>query len=104
MERGGRLTFLGRPLPPAFQLLVITLAPGRERAFAAADWHDAIVVVERGEVALEAARGGRLRFGRGAVLSLSGLSLRALHNPGQETAVLAVVRRCADARAPVTRP
>ncbi len=96
MEPGGRLSFLGRPLPPAFELLVITLAPGRVRPFDPAEWRDAIVVVERGEVTLEAARGGRMRCGRGAVLALTGLPLLALHNLGRDTAVLAVVRRCGD--------
>jgi hypothetical protein len=96
MEPGGRLSFLGRPLPPDFELLVITIAPGQVRPFEPAEWRDGIVVVERGAVTLEAARGGRLRCARGAVLALAGLPLLALHNPGRETAVLTVVRRRGD--------
>jgi hypothetical protein len=98
MEPGGRLSFLGRPLPPAFALLVITLAPGRDRPFDPAEWRDAVAVVERGLVELEDARGDRVRLGRGAVLSLAGLRVRALRNPGGEPAVLAVVRRRAARR------
>jgi len=95
MEGAGldRLSFLGRPLPPAFELLVITLAPGRERPFRAAEWRDAIVVVERGEIELESVRGSRARFERGDVMCLTGFSLRALRNRGPGTAVLTVVRR-----------
>jgi hypothetical protein len=88
-----RLSFLGRPLPLAFELLVITLAPGRERPFEAAEWRDAIVVVERGEIELESHEGGRVRFERGAVMCLTGVPMRALHNRGSGTAVLSVVRR-----------
>ena len=93
MEPDGRLSFLGRPLPAAFELLVITLAPGRVRAFEPAEWRDGIVVVERGAVELEASGGDRARFDRGAVMSLAGLPLCALRNDGRDTAVLAVVRR-----------
>jgi hypothetical protein len=92
MESRG-LSFLGRPLPEAFELLVITLAPGRERAFEPAEWRDAIVVVERGEVELEAIDGDRARFAGGAVVSLAGLPFRTLRNDGDDTAVIAVVRR-----------
>jgi hypothetical protein len=88
-----RLSLLGRPLPPAFELLVVTLAPGRERPFEAAEWRDALVVVERGEVELESLRGTRARFAHGAVLCLTGLPLRALRNRAADTAVLTVVRR-----------
>jgi hypothetical protein len=79
------LSFLGRPLPPAFDLLVITIAPGRDRPFEPAEWRDAIAVVERGAVDV-----GGVRFRRGAVLALSGGPLR---NRGSDPAVLAVVRR-----------
>ena len=88
-----RLSLLGRPLPPAFELRVITLAPGRERPHEPVEWRDAIVVVERGSVELEGERGRRALFGGGDVMCLSGISLRALRNPGPGTAVLSVVRR-----------
>jgi len=95
MRRAGqdRLSLLGRPLPSGFELLVVTLAPGRRRAFESVEWRDAIVVVERGEIELESLRGGRARFARGDAMCLTGLPLRALHNGGPGLAVLAVVRR-----------
>jgi hypothetical protein len=92
MEPSG-LSFLGRPLPEAFELLVITLAPGRVRAFEPAEWRDGLVVIERGTVELENSDGDRARFARGAVVSLAGLPLRTLRNDGRDTAVIAVVRR-----------
>jgi hypothetical protein len=67
--------------------------PGRARDYDEADWRDALVVVVRGEIELEARAGGRERFARGAVLSLAGLPLRALHNQGAEPAELLAVRR-----------
>jgi len=88
-----RLSFLGRPLPLAFELLVVTLAPGRERPYEPLEWRDAVVVVECGTVELEGARGGRARFERGDVICVSGIPLRALRNRGSEPAVLSVVRR-----------
>ena len=52
-------------------------------------------MVERGEIELECLAGNRLRCGAGAVLWLVGLPLRALHNRGSETAVLAAVSSAA---------
>lgn len=96
-EAGGEparpLSFLGRRLGPAFELRVITLGPGGSRAYDAAEWCGALVVVEDGEIEIECRAGGRRRFGRGAVLHLDGLALRALHNPGREPAVLSAVSR-----------
>jgi quercetin dioxygenase-like cupin family protein len=89
----GGLTLLGRPLPPAFELRVVTLTPGDERPFDEAEWRDALVVVERGEIELEFLAGADWRCRRGDVLWLSGLPLRALHGRGREPAVLASVSR-----------
>jgi hypothetical protein len=88
-----RLAFLGRPLPGSFERRVVVVAPGRQRAFDDAEWRDALVVVERGEIELECLGGTCWRFGRGDVLWLIGLPVRALHNPGREPAVLAAVSR-----------
>ena len=95
-----RLSFLGRPLPAAFELLVITVAPGREHPFEAVEWRDSFVLVERGEIELERASGEQVAFACGDVLHLIGLPLRLLRNRGPETAVLAVVRRRAASRVP----
>lgn len=78
---------------PAFRVRNVTVAPDRSRAYDAREWRDAIVVVARGEIELEDAGGNRRRFGRGAILGLAGLPLRALHNRGRKPAVLVAVSR-----------
>jgi hypothetical protein len=87
------VSFIDRPVPPAFELRVVAIPPGHERAYDETEWRGALVVVERGEVELECRAGGRLQCGAGAVLWLVGLPLRALHNRGPETALLAAVSR-----------
>ncbi len=81
------------PVGPAFRRREITIPPGGSRAYDAAEWRDALVVVERGTIELVGVSGGRRRLERDAVLWLSGLPLRALHNPGDEPAVLAALTR-----------
>jgi hypothetical protein len=88
-----RLSFLGRRLPAAFAVRVLTVPPGRTRAYERADWQDAIVVVEHGQIELEHLDGSRGRFGLGAVLWLAGLPLRAIHNRWAEPALLVAVSR-----------
>jgi hypothetical protein len=88
-----RLSLLGRRLPPTLDRRVVVLPPGGERAYREADWCDALVVVERGEIELEGLSGVRRTFGRGDVLWLAGLPLRALRNPSSEPALLAAVSR-----------
>jgi hypothetical protein len=88
-----RLSFLDRPLPPAFERRRIAVAPGRERAYDEADWRGALVVVERGEIEVEDLDGRCESFRRGDVLWLVGLPLRALHNRGLETTLLVAVSR-----------
>ena len=90
---GPRPSFLGRRVPLAFRVRVVTIAPGEERAYHAAEWRDAIVAVERGELELECVSGSRRRFGRGSVVWLCGLPLRALRNTGRESVLLVAVSR-----------
>lgn len=90
---GEPVSFEGRSLGPSFDKRVIDVGPGCSRPYAAADWHDALVVVEAGEIHLECEAGGRRPFGQGAVLCLAGLPLVALHNPGPVPAVLVAVSR-----------
>jgi quercetin dioxygenase-like cupin family protein len=88
-----RLTFLDGPLPSRFRLRGMTLEPGGSCPYRAADWDDALVVVERGEIELECRAGGRRRFPAGAIMWLQGMDLHALHNPGAEPTVLSAVSR-----------
>ena len=99
-------TFLGRPVPAAFDVRTVSIPAGASRAYDEDEWHDALVVLERGELEVECTRGGRRRFERGAVICLVGLALRTLHSLGPESVVLvAVSRRTARPEAaPAPRP
>lgn len=87
------LPFLRRPLPPSFERRVVTLAPGSSRPFDKAEWAGALVVVDRGEVEVEGRCGTCRSFRRGDILWFEELPLRALHNRGDEPAVLIAVCR-----------
>jgi quercetin dioxygenase-like cupin family protein len=78
---------------PAFVVRAVAVASGSERAYDEHEWHDALVAVARGEIELEWLSGTSHRFRRGDLLCLSGLTLRALHNPGREPALLVAVSR-----------
>jgi hypothetical protein len=99
MDRpGDRLSFLAWRRTSAFDFRVLVLAPGAQRAYEEAEWRDALVVLESGDLDLESLGGSRHHFRRGDVLWLSGLPLRALHNHGTEpTLLVAVSRRAAGA-------
>ena len=88
-----RLSFLGRLPPSGFEMRIMVVDPGDTRAYQESEWRDALVVVERGNIQLEASGGVRRDFATGDVLCLVGLSLRALHNRGPEPAVLVAVSR-----------
>ena len=76
-----------------FEVRLVAVAPGRSLAYHDAEWRDALVMVERGQIELEG-MGGILRsFDRGAVLWLAGLPLRALHNRGHQPVVLIAIAR-----------
>jgi uncharacterized protein len=83
-------------MPPAFEVRVLSLSPGGERAYDTDEWRDALVVVEQGELELECASGGRRRFRRGSVLWLSGLPLRSLSARGRQTLLLVAISRRSD--------
>ena len=90
---GGRPSFLGRPVPDAYGVRRVVVAPGAARLFDEAEWRDAIVTIESGKLELECRSGRRCLFRRGDVLWLVGLPLRALHNRGRAPAVLVAVSR-----------
>lgn len=93
MGDASQVSFLGRQLPGAFRLRVVTVLPGRPRAFQAPEWHDCLVVVESGELELEHADGSRHRFGLGSLLTLDGMLLRCLHAAGPDPVLLSAVSR-----------
>jgi hypothetical protein len=89
-----RVSLLDRTLPPSFVTRVITVPAGARRPQEdPAEWLDALLVVERGELEIELEDRTGCRLGRGAVLSLSGLPVRALKNPGPDATVLVGVWR-----------
>jgi hypothetical protein len=81
-----------------YQLRVLAVAPGRKRPYDESEWRGALVLVERGEIELECLAGASRRFGRGDVLCLIDLPLRALSNPGREPALLVAVTSAAGER------
>ncbi len=72
---------------------VVAVAPGDVRPYDADEWRDALVLVRSGEIELRGVSGACRSFGRGDLLYLQGVPLRALHNPGSEPAVLVAVSR-----------
>jgi hypothetical protein len=82
----------------------IPLPAGSERMYDASEWNDALVVVTIGVIELEGLSGRRWRFPRGAMLWLTDLPVRALHNPGDEDAVLTAVSRRPINSETTTRP
>ena len=97
-----RLSFLGNTIPAGFRRRPVVIAPGRELAYVAADWSDALVIVESGVVELEAGSGARIRLTEGAVLWLAALPLRMLRCAGEEPAILVAVSRITPADRPGT--
>jgi hypothetical protein len=93
MGDASRVSFLGRQLPDAFTLRVVTVLPGRPRAYQATEWRDCLVVVESGELELEDADGSCHWFGPGSLLALDGMSLRWLHAAGPGSVLLSAVSR-----------
>jgi hypothetical protein len=89
-----RVTFLGRNLRSRFTRRIITIQPAQPHAYEPAEWHDAIAVVEQGEIELESLHGCRCcRLKTGDVFWLAGLPILALHPTGREPAVLTLVSR-----------
>jgi hypothetical protein len=72
---------------------LVELAPGSERPYDPAEWRDAIVTVQCGELELVGVEGTCLRLGTGAVLWLAGLPLLALRNPSEGPTLINSVSR-----------
>jgi hypothetical protein len=75
------------------QVRTVIVAAGRPHPYDRAEWRDALVLVARGEIEVEAVGGERRRFRRGDVLALAGLPLRTLRTPGAADTVLVAVSR-----------
>jgi quercetin dioxygenase-like cupin family protein len=88
-----RVSFLGRSVPACFQVRVVVVEPGTCRPYDEAEWRDAMVVVEVGEIEVEAWCGRCWQFTGGDVLWLTGLRVRRLRNRHAQRAVLTAVSR-----------
>lgn len=93
------LSFLGRRLPAWVELHVLVLPPGCTHPFDPSHWRGVLIVVERGTIQLELPSGRRLPCTQGYIGTLSGITLRALHNAGTCTAVVTGVSRSPHVRA-----
>lgn len=78
---------------PGFELRAMTVSPISERLYDEAEWRDALVLVQRGEIELEWLSGACRSFRCGDLLWLTGLSLRVLRNHGDDPVVLLAVSR-----------
>lgn len=67
----------------------LRIEPDDWHALAEAQWRGSLVLLEHGDVELHCVRGGSRLFRQGAVLCFDGTGVRALHNPGTVTTVLA---------------
>jgi hypothetical protein len=93
MDGEEQVSFLGAHCPGGFGLRTTVLEPGEELPFRPADWDDALVVVEIGELEIECWSGASARFQHGAVLGFAGLTPRCLRNPGDGPLVLSALSR-----------
>jgi len=84
---------LARTTSPLLTKRVVEIAAGSALTLDAAPGPDAIVFVTAGEIDVECASGAAARFGQGAVLCFTRITVRALRNPGREAARLLVVSR-----------
>jgi hypothetical protein len=84
-----------------FHRRVVRLEGGSSRPYDESEWGDALVIVTSGVIELEGLSGRRWCFPRGAMLWLTDLPLRAIHNPGEEAAELTAVSRPINSRPPI---
>lgn len=82
---------------PGFRRSTVRIEPGGGLPYRSADWADCLVVIESGEIELEAIGGDRQTRRAGDVLWLVGLPLRRLVNRGPVPVVMTTVRRRAPA-------
>ncbi len=86
-----------------FERRLIRFPSASERPYVESEWEDELVIVICGTLELEGVSGRRWRFERGAIIWLSDLPLRSMHNPTDGTTVLMAVSRPMSSR-PVVSP
>lgn len=88
-----RLDLLAMPMASSFDVHVVIVKPDCELVLDPAEWLDALVEVDEGEVELELPSGASARFSAGDLLWLNEGRLRALPRGGRTSAVLVAVSR-----------
>jgi hypothetical protein len=83
-----------------YERRLIRIPAGSDRAYDESEWLDELVIVVCGTLELEGLSGRRWAFQRGSILWLQDLPLRALHNPGDQPAILMTVSRPMNSRPP----
>ena len=78
---------------PGCRTSTTTIRAAESVPYHEADWVGTVVVVMSGRLRLECRSGEGCTFGEGAVLFLTGLSLRQITNPGLEPLVLKSIWR-----------
>ena len=81
------------PLPGSVTRSTVVIPPGASLPYDAAAWQGALVLLTAGSVHLVPADGRGVHFRTGAILTLQGLALRSIENPGSDPAVLVVLTR-----------
>ncbi|HYH59147.1 MAG TPA: hypothetical protein VD790_07990 [Thermoleophilaceae bacterium] len=77
----------------AFAVRTISVEPGGSLPYEGAEWRDALLVVERGEIAVDTACGLTWHFHKGDLLTLAGMPVSAVRNPGASPALLLATER-----------
>ena len=75
------------------EVRTVRVEPGASLPYEEADWRDALVTVESGELELVMACGRSCYFQSGDLLWLQGLPLASLRNRGEEPTVLLAASR-----------
>ena len=104
MTETDRPAFLGRRIPDGFGVRRITVPPGTERRTVADEWHDAIVILERGAIEVVEPSGGRRTFTPGDMLCLQWVACERIVNVGSVDAELIAIHRSPPHRAARSTP
>ncbi len=78
---------------PGFRRSTVRIEPGDGRPYVADEWRDCLVVIEAGEVELEATSGVTHTCRGGDILWLVGLPVRRITCRGSVPAVITTIRR-----------
>ena len=72
---------------------LLVVPPDETVEISPADWADTLVIVICGQLELLCSSGQRARFAAGAIVTLAGVPVRAIHNAGPEPLVLQALTR-----------